>query len=739
MQQSHFAPQRDAERGSSTLLEGTLERIVYCNAETAWCVVRLAVLGETAPVTAVGNLVAVQPGASLRLTGTWEHDARFGRQFRVASYQTVSPQTAVGIERYLGSGLVRGVGKELARRLVARFGLATLEVIERSPERLAEVPGIGAKRSGTIQSALREQRGIQELMVFLQAHGVPTGLAVKVHKRYGEAAMAVVRESPYRLAAEVWGVGFASADRIAAALGLPKEAPARLAAALLHVLGEAADRGHLFLPRRALIEGAVALLGVEAAPVEAAAAALERRGEVVTEPVPGDDQPIYLPALHAAESEIAARLVALGAGPPPPLDLDVERALAWFEQRERIALAPEQRQAVRLGLTQKLLVVTGGPGTGKTTLVRGIVAVLERKGLRVLLGAPTGRAAKRLAEATGREASTLHRLLEWNARAHAFDRGSEWPLAADLLIVDEASMLDAPLAAQLLAAVPEPARLILVGDVDQLPSVGPGRVLADLIASGTVPVARLATIFRQAERSLIVTNAHLVQRGEMPLLTAPGAGEPDFFFLERERPEEVIETLRELVARRIPQGFGLDPVEQVQVLTPMNRGLLGTANLNAVLRELLNPGGSRAGSSGLRVGDKVMQVRNDYEREVWNGDLGRVVAAVADEEGEGEGVEVVFDGRRVAYDAASLDALVLAYACSIHKSQGSEYPCVVVPLHTQHYVMLQRNLLYTALTRARRLAILVGEARALRVAVRNARTRERHTRLAERLRAGSRG
>lgn len=721
----------------TALLEGVLERVVFANPETAWSVVRLAVPGERELVTAVGNLLAVQPGESLRLTGRWEQDARHGRQFRVSSYQTVTPATVVGIERYLGSGLVRGIGKGLAKRLVERFGMETLAVIETNPERLAEVPGIGRKRSGEIRRAFREQRGIQELMVFLQSHGVATGLAVKIHKRYGEEAMAVVRESPFRLAVEVFGIGFRSADRIAAAMGLPKDAPQRVEAAHLHLLGEAAERGHCFLPRAALLEEAVALLGVEPGRVEAGLATLAAAGEAIVEPLPEGTAAVYLPTLYTAEREIAERVAALAATPAPPLALDVERALAWLEQREKVALASEQREAIRLGLTRKVLVVTGGPGTGKTTLVRGIVEVLERKGLRVLLAAPTGRAAKRLAEATGHEAATLHRLLEWNARSRGFERHRDRPLDGDLAIVDEASMLDAPLAAHLLRALPDAARLVLVGDVDQLPSVGPGRVLADLIRSGAVEVARLQTIFRQAERSLIVTNAHRVRRGEMPLLE-PLAGEPgeaDFFFVEKETPEEVLEALRELLARRIPQRFGFDPVEEVQVLTPMNRGLLGTASLNGVLRELLNPvRGEAAVSSrgGFRAGDKVMQVRNNYDLEVFNGDLGRVAEI---DEAE-QRVVVSFDGRRVAYDPAALDELALAYACSIHKSQGSEYPCVVVPLHTQHYVMLQRNLLYTALTRARRLAVLVGEKRALRVAVGNARTRARHTRLAERLASG---
>ncbi len=719
-----------------TLLEGTLERVVFTNPENAWSVVRLAVPGTAEPVTAVGNLAAVEPGESLRLSGAWENDARYGRQFRVTSYQPVTPSTLVGIERYLGSGLVRGIGKKLARRLVARFGLETLEVIAERPEEVAAVRGIGRKRSLEIQRAFRDKREVQEMMVFLQGHGIGTGLAVKIHRRYGEEAMRVVRETPFRLAAEVFGIGFLSADRIAAAFGLPKDAPARLEAALLHLLYEAADRGHLYLPRPELVEAAVGLLGVPAGPVEAAAAALAARGDVVAEPPDGAKTfapwAIYLPALHAAETGIAARLAAIARRQPPPVPLDVERALDWVERSERVALAAEQRAAIRLGLTAKLLVVTGGPGTGKTTLVRGIVSVLERKGLTVLLAAPTGRAAKRLAEATGREASTLHRLLEWNPHLHAFERGPDNPLECDLLIVDEASMLDAPLAAQVLSATPDAARVVFVGDVDQLPSVGPGRVLADLIGSGAVEVARLETIFRQAERSLIVANAHRVQRGELPHLV-PLAGEAaDFFFVERERPEEVLETLRELVGRRIPQRFGFDPVEGIQVLTPMNRGPLGTVQLNAALRELLNPGPAgdpRAGAGPLRPGDKVMQVKNNYDLEVFNGDLGRVVA-VGEEERR---VEVSFDGRRVVYEEAAADELVLAYACTIHKSQGSEYPCVAVPLHTQHYVMLQRNLLYTALTRARRLAVLVGEKRALRVAVRNARTRERHTRLASRL------
>ena len=721
----------ESQNRDATSLEGVLERVVFSNEENAWSVVRVQVAGYRDLVTAVGNLLGVQPGENLRLTGGWITDPKYGRQFRVSSYATVTPATLNGIEKYLGSGLIRGIGKVMAARMAAAFGLECLDVIENHPERLTEVEGIGPKRRKEIVRAWEEQREIKEVMIFLQSHGVSTHYAIKIYKAYGAQATNLVRENPYRLANDIHGIGFKSADKIAAALGIPPDAPQRIEAGTLYLLGAGGDRGHLYLPRQALIEEAEKLLGSTAAQVETAVAALAEMEQIVVEEIPESADPaIYLKSLHAAEVGVSLRVRTLLIQPMLPMEIDLDRALDWFEKAEKIALARQQRQAIRAGLTRKMLVITGGPGTGKTTLVRGIVKILDRKGQRVLLAAPTGRAAKRLAEATGAEATTLHRLLEFNPQTRGFDRNRDHPLSADLLIVDEASMLNTVLAHHVLRAVPDHGRLILVGDVDQLPSVGPGRVLGDMIRSEAVEVVRLTEIFRQAERSLIVVNAHRVNQGSMPILESVDS-DGDFFFIERKEPAEIVETLAQLVSKRIPGKFGFNPVDQIQVLTPMNRGPLGTDNLNAVLRDLLNPEGvtvTRGGHS-LRVGDKVMQVRNNYDLEVFNGDIGRVKAIDEVE----QIVTVAVDHREVVYDFGSIDELTLAYACSIHKSQGSEYPCVVIPLHTTHYVMLQRNLLYTALTRAKRLAILVGEERALRVAVGNKRVRPRFTRLAERL------
>jgi len=724
----------------NTTLEGVLDRIVYANEDNAWSVIRIVVPRRREPVTAVGNLLGVQPGESLRLAGCWITDRKYGEQFRVDSYVTVKPATLVGIERYLGSGLVRGIGKVMAARLVKHFALTTLEVIDRDPDRLTEVPGIGPVRSARIRRAWAEQRQIQEVMVFLQSHAVSPAYAVKIYKEYGDRAIAVVRDDPYRLAVDIFGIGFKTADRIAANLGIPPTSPRRAAAGVLHMLGELSDQGHVFAPRGRLVEEAAEMLAVEPTRVESAVDDLARAGSVVVEPLPGpggvvsDISAVYLRSLHIAETGIAERIELLLRIPTLPLAIDIERAIQWFEARAEIVLAARQRDAIGRAATCKVLVITGGPGTGKTTLVNAIIQILERKGRRILLAAPTGRAAQRLRETTGREAKTVHRLLEWAPGSMGFERNSDRPLEADVLVLDEVSMIDTVLAYHILKALPAHCQLILVGDVDQLPSVGAGCVLRDVILSGAVEVVKLDEIFRQAEQSLVIVNAHRVNRGEMPLLRGvESEREPDFFMVERTEPEEVLATVKRLVAERIPARFHLDPVEDVQVLTPMHRGTLGAGSLNAELQALLNPSGQSLtrGSRTFRVGDKVMQIRNNYSLVVWNGDIGRVTAI---DEIERE-VEVRYDDRVVKYDYSDLDELVLGYACSIHKSQGSEYPAVVIPLHTQHYVMLQRNLLYTAITRARELVVLVGSRRALAIAVKNRRIEERFTRLAERLAA----
>lgn len=719
-----------------TSLEGVLERITFASEENGFSVVQLAVPGRRELVAAVGPMLGVQPGESLRLTGEWTTDRKYGEQFKVTSFLTVKPATLMGIEKYLGSGLVKGVGKVMASRLVAHFGLSTLDVIDAEPSRLVEVEGIGRVRSQRITRAWEEQREIRQVMVFLQSHGVSTSFAVRIYKHYRHRAIAVVKENPYRLALDIFGIGFKTADAIAAKLGISPTSPRRAEAGVLHLLGEASGEGHVWLPREELVKQAVEVLSIEPSIIEAAIASLQEAGHLVLEAgAPGSSDRVYSRALHAAETGLAAALSILASGKLKPLTIDVDAALAWFESRQGLQLAPEQKLAIRTAISSKVLVVTGGPGTGKTTLVNGIIQILEKKGRRLVLAAPTGRAARRMMETTGREAKTVHRLLEFSPKTNSFQKNREAPLDADVVIVDEASMLDVVLAYDIVKAIPREAQLVLVGDVDQLPSVGPGRVLGDLIDSGAVPVVRLQHIFRQAQESLIVTNAHRVNRGEFPVWPPKGSDaepKPDFYFLERAEPEEVLSTLKEVVATRIPRGWGFDALEHIQVLTPMHRGSLGAGHLNLELQALLNPQGKTLirGSRAFREGDKVMQIHNNYELEVFNGDIGRILSVDPVEQ------ELVarFDERKVTYEAGDLDELVLAYACSIHKSQGSEYPCVVMPLHTQHYVMLQRNLLYTGLTRGRKLVVLIGTKKALAMAVKATGAARRFTGLEERLR-----
>ena len=721
-----------------TRLSGQIEHITFTNQETGFTIAKVKVPGRYEPVTVVGTLLAPTPGEVLEMVGEWTSHPRFGDQFKVEQFTTKVPGTIHGIVKYLGSGMIKGLGPVMAERIVARFGKRTLDIIESDVGRLAEVPGVGAKRIGMIATAWESQREIRDVMVFLQSHGVGTGFAAKIFRQYGSRSVAVVRENPYRLATDIAGVGFVMADRIAGNIGIPATAPMRVEAGILFVLQQISEEGHTYHPRGLLVDRCREILKVEPEAIELALMAIQAERRVVIEPeaagaleaAAGDA--VFLTTYHVCETTIARRLKALLEVPRGLRRLDADRAVAWVQAHLDLRLSETQAQALQAALDHKVMVITGGPGTGKTTVVNAVLKIFERASARVLLAAPTGRAAKRLNEATGREARTIHRLLEYSPQRGGFQRTDEEPLECDLLVVDEASMVDTVLMHHLIAAVPLAAACILVGDVNQLPSVGPGNVLGDIIDSGAVPVVRLTEIFRQASRSRIVVNAHRINQGLMPE-AAPDTddGPQDFYFIEQEDPERVLATILELARNRIPRRFGLDPVDGIQVMTPMHKGVVGAANLNRRLQEVLNPGegGVARGDRLFRVGDKVMQVRNNYDKDVFNGDIGRI-ASVSNEERE---LTVRIDGREVSYDFGELDELAHAFAVSVHKAQGSEYPAVVFPVLTQHYILLQRNLIYTALTRARRLAVIVGTRRALAIGIKNTGTERRYTRLADRL------
>ena len=719
---------QETHSSASEVLAGLVERVTFHNDENGFCVLRAKARGHRDLVTVIGHAATISAGEWITASGEWVNDRTHGQQFRARFLRTSEPTSVEGIEKYLGSGMIRGIGPVYAKKLVRAFGEKVFDTIAAQPERLREVTGIGPVRAKRITDGWAEQKIIREIMVFLHSNGVGTARAVRIYKTYGADAVQVMTENPYRLARDIRGVGFKTADAIAMKLGVEKTAMIRVRAGISYALTEAMDEGHCGLPTEELAPLAVDLLEVPEGLVLTALDLELAEGTVVAATV-GDTACIFLAGLYRAEQVIGERVLRLVNGKLPWLHIDPEKALPWIEQKIGLSLAESQVAAIRRALASKVLVITGGPGVGKTTIVNAILRILAAKGVNLLLCAPTGRAAKRMTEATGFSAKTIHRLLEVDPKGGGFKRGADHPLDCDLLVVDETSMVDVMLMQALLKAVPDHAALLIVGDIDQLPSVGPGQVLADIIASDSVTVVRLTEVFRQAAQSRIITSAHKINQGVIPDLSRPEGGS-DFYFVQADDPETAVTRIVELVKTRIPQRFGLDPIRDVQVLCPMNRGGVGARSLNIELQAVLNPAGERKVERfgwTFTPGDKVMQIQNDYDKDVYNGDIG-YIDDVDPEEGE---LTASFDGRAVIYAFGELDTLVPAYAATIHKSQGSEYPAVVIPVMTQHYNMLQRNLLYTGVTRGKKLVVLVGQKKAVAIAVRNVSGRRRWSKLKE--------
>ncbi|MBW4660332.1 MAG: ATP-dependent RecD-like DNA helicase [Drouetiella hepatica Uher 2000/2452] len=723
-------------------LQGVIERLTFHSEETGYTVARVKAPRTSELITIVGNFANIQAGQTLQLEGIWRDHPKYGQQFQVTQYRETKPATLTGLEKYLGSGLIKGVGGVTAKRIVAHFGLETLDIIENQIERLSEVPGIAQKRVKMIQEAWAAQKAIKEVMLFLQGHGVSTTYAVKIYKQYGDDSIAIVTKNPYQLATDIYGIGFVIADAIARKVGIDPSSEFRYRCGILHVLSEAAEEGHCFLPQAELSDRTVNRLTVadhqpDLAQISALILTMAKDGELVVQMGVGEleEQVIcYSPPFYGAEFKLAERLLYLLS---EPVTIDLERVQRWidrFTEKTGLQLSAQQRQAVEMAAQHRVMVLTGGPGTGKTFCTRTIVALWKAMGKAIALASPTGRAAQRLSEMTGQEAKTIHRLLEFDPSNFKFKRDGENVLPVEAIVVDEASMLDLFLANSLIKAVPLDAQLLLVGDIDQLPSVGAGNVLADLIHSNRIPVVRLTEVFRQAQTSQIVSNAHRINHGQFPALE-PVSNQPqsDCLWLAAPEPEQGVQAIRDLITDLIP-SLGFEPSRDVQVLCPMTRGVVGTRNLNKVMQELINPASyakselTRGGMT-LRMGDRIIQQVNDYNREVFNGDMG-VIEAIDPEE---QSIQVQFSDRLVTYDSADINEITLAWSVSIHKSQGSEYPVVILPLYMQHYLMLSRNLLYTGLTRARKLAILVAPQKAIALAIRQIRDQQRYTLLAQRL------
>jgi exodeoxyribonuclease V alpha subunit len=720
-------------------LEGHIEAITYTNEETGYTVIKMIISGFRDPVTVVGNIIAPNPGEILSVKGSWANHPKFGRQFKAESYRIKSPASIDGIRKYLGSGLIKGIGPVMAARIVTAFGDKTLDIIDARIERLEEIGGIGPKRVEMIREAWSDQKNIRDVMIFLHAHGVGSGFAAKIFKQYGHNSIAVVTGNPYRLASDIFGIGFTTADKIAEKLGFEKNAPARVRAGILYVLNQLGEEGHVYYPYDLLIEKTVEILEVEKGTVVEALDIVATEKKIVMEDLPVQPEglaygkAVYLARFYAAETAVAnnlSRILSEYKGVPK---IDKEKVLQWLQGRISIRLAARQIDAVQKAASEKVVIITGGPGTGKTTIINAAIKIHRELNAKILLAAPTGRASKRMSEATGFPARTIHRLLEFSPQLGGFQRNEANPLEVDVLIIDEVSMIDIILMQSLLRAVPDNATLILVGDVNQLPSIGAGNVLKDIISSGVAPVVELNEIFRQSAASRIIINAHRINNGLMPELKQEKGVLEDFYFIEQEDPDQALKIITELVSSRIPKRFCLDSVNDIQVLAPMHKGVVGTENLNKTLQEALNTSRTAIsrGDRIFKLHDKVIQTRNNYDKEVFNGDIGRISGVNP----EDQTITVDFDGLQAEYDYSELDEIRPAYAISVHKSQGSEYQAVVLPLLTQHYVMLQRNLIYTAVTRGKRLVVIVGSKKALAIGIGNNRIMKRYAFLSERLRA----
>ncbi len=701
---------------------GFIDSIVFTESEKGFTVARLKEPKKKDPTCIVGVMPSVQPGETIRCKGIWKIHPEYGQQFEVKSFTVQAPSDLIGIQKYLESGMIKGIGPVYAERIVKCFGLDTLEVIDKSPDKLFDVAGIGAKRVEKIKACWHDQRLIREVMIFLRGHGVSPSYAHKIFKNYGEKSIEKVRANPFQLAKEIHGIGFKTADSIAQALGIPQDSSSRIDAGIEHTLWELSNDGHVCYPLQELIPEVEEILQVSKEAIEKRVEALIEIQELVKE-----NDKIWVKPLFLTEVGIGRELARLTESVCRIRSVNVEKALEWVQKQLKIELAPEQKSAVGQGVKEKMMIVTGGPGTGKSTITKAILAISEKITQRILLAAPTGRAAKRMTEITGKKGSTIHSLLEFDFKTGKFKRNKENPLQCDLFIVDEASMIDTQLMNHLLKAIPSEARVIFIGDIDQLPSVGPGNVLKDLIQSERIQVTQLKKIFRQAEGSLIVTNAHRINKGEFPDISYHPGG--DFQFIEAENPEDVVKIVLDLVASRLPKSHRFHRFDDIQVLSPMKRGLIGSENLNTLLQQQLNPSPTPLIRFGrcFHIGDKVMQIRNNYEKEVYNGDVGKIIEIDLTD----QTMKVVFEGKVVPYEFLEIDELILAYAVSIHKYQGSECPCVIIPVHTSHFKMLFRNLLYTGLTRGKKRVVFVGTKKAIAIAIRNEEVLKRHTGLKE--------